>query len=99
MFYEDLYKAFIFYVEHPRKVFMYKLFMCNIEKNMSLIQRLRIKNVVLKSDGKAKIVVKIYKNLHKEMDEEVRESKIEVEVELHQEKVDFINHAYEKGLR
>ena len=57
---------------------------------MSLIQRLRIKNVVLKSDGKAKIVVKIYKNLHKEMDEEVRESKIEVEVEVHQEKVDFI---------
>ena len=33
------------------------------------------------------------------MDEEVRESKIEVEVEVHQEKVDFINHAYEKGLR
>ena len=32
VFYEDLYKAFIFYVEHPRKVFMYKLFMRNIEK-------------------------------------------------------------------
>ena len=29
----------------------------------------------------------------------VRESKIEVEVELHQEKVDFINDAYEKGLK
>ena len=28
VFYEDLYKAFIFYVEHPRKV--YKLFMRNI---------------------------------------------------------------------
>ena len=33
MFYEDLYKAFIFYVEQPRKVFIYKLFMRNIEKN------------------------------------------------------------------
>ena len=30
VFYEDLYKAFIFYVEHPHKVFMYKLFMRNI---------------------------------------------------------------------
>ena len=29
----------------------------------------------------------------------VRESKIEVEVELHQEKLDFINDAYEKGLK
>ena len=54
---------------------------------------------MLKNDGKAKIVVKIYRNLHKEMDEEVRESKIEVEVEVHQEKVDFINDAYEKGLQ
>ena len=34
VFYEDLYKAFIFYVEHPRKVFMYKLFMRNIEKKV-----------------------------------------------------------------
>ena len=33
----------------------------------------------------------------KKMDE-VRESKIEVEVEVHQDKVDFINDAYEKGL-
>ena len=41
----------------------------------------------MKNDGKAKIVVKIYRNLHKEMDEKVRESRIEVE--LHQEKVDF----------
>ena len=32
VFYEDLYKAFIFHVEHPRKVFIYKLFMRNIEK-------------------------------------------------------------------
>ena len=32
VFYEDLYKAFIFHVEHPRKVFIYKLFMSNIEK-------------------------------------------------------------------
>ena len=32
VFYEDLCKAFIFYVEHPRKVFMYKLLMRNIEK-------------------------------------------------------------------
>ena len=34
VFYEDLYKAFIFYVEHPRKVFIYKLFMGNIKKKM-----------------------------------------------------------------
>ena len=33
VFNEDLSKAFIFYVEHPRKVFMYKLFMRNIKKN------------------------------------------------------------------
>ena len=52
---------------------------------------------MLKNDGKAKIVLKIYRNLHKEMDEEVRESRIKVE--LDQEKVDFINDAYEKGLR
>ena len=52
---------------------------------------------MLKNNGKAKIVLKIYRNLQKEMDEEVRESRIEVE--LHQEKVDFINDAYEKGLR
>ena len=51
----------------------------------------------MKNNGKAKIVLKIYRNLQKEMDEEVRESRIEVE--LHQEKVDFINDAYEKGLR
>ena len=37
VFYEDIHKAFIFYIEHPRKVFMYKLLMRNIEKNMSLI--------------------------------------------------------------
>ena len=51
----------------------------------------------MKNNGKAKIVLKIYRNLQKEMDEEVTESRIEVE--LHQEKVDFINDAYEKGLR
>ena len=34
VFYEDLYKAFIFYVEHPRKVFIYKLFISNIKKKM-----------------------------------------------------------------
>ena len=34
VFYEDLCKAFIFYVEHPRPVFMYKLLMLNIEKNI-----------------------------------------------------------------
>ena len=44
---------------------------------------------MLKNDGKMKIVLKIYRNLHK-MDD--------VEVEIHQEKVDFINDAYEKGL-
>ena len=32
VFYEDLNKVFIFYVEHPREVFMYKLFMRNNEK-------------------------------------------------------------------
>ena len=31
--------------------------------------------------------------------DEVTESRIEVEVELHQQKVYFINDAYEKGLR
>ena len=30
--------------------------------------------------------------------DEVRESKIKVEAEVHQGKVNFINHAYEKGL-
>ena len=48
---------------------------------------------MLKHDGKAKIVLKIYRNLHKEMDES------RIEVEIHQEKVDFINDAYKKGLR
>ena len=33
VFYEDLYKSFIFHVEHPRKVFIWKLFIRNIEKN------------------------------------------------------------------
>ena len=51
---------------------------------------------MLKNDRKLKIVLKIYRNLHKEMDE-ASESRIEVEV--HQEKVDFINDAYEKELR
>ena len=32
VFYEDPYKAFIFYVKHPRKVFMYKLFMPTLKK-------------------------------------------------------------------
>ena len=31
--------------------------------------------------------------------DEVTESRIKVEVELHQKKVDFINDAYEKGLQ
>ena len=47
------------------------------------------KKAVLKNDGNMKIVLKIYRNLHK-MDG--------VKVEIHQEKVDFINDAYEKGL-
>ena len=50
---------------------------------------------MLKNNGKAKIVLKIYRNLHKT--DEVRETKIEVN--LHQDKVDFINDAYEKGLQ
>ena len=49
----------------------------------------------MKNDGKAKIVLKIYRNLHKEMDGEVRESRIEVE--LHQEKVDFMRKDYNTG--
>ena len=68
--------------------------MYNIEKNYEF--NLTHKKAVLKSDGKVKIVLKIYRNLHKEMDE-LRESRIEVEV--HQEKVNFINDAYEKELR
>ena len=48
---------------------------------------------MLKNNGKVKIVLKIYRNLHKEIDES------RIEVEIHQEKVDFINDAYEKGLR
>ena len=44
----------------------------------------------MKNNGKVKIALKIYRNLHK-MDE--------VKVEIHQEKVHFINNAYEKGLR
>ena len=50
---------------------------------------------MLKNDVKAKIVLKIYWNLHKMG--KVRETKIEVE--LHQGKVDFVNDAYEKGLQ
>ena len=41
VFYEDLYEAFIFHVENSRKVFIYKLFMRNIEK-------LKFKKAVLK---------------------------------------------------
>ena len=55
--------------------------------------KLTLKKAVLKHDGKAKIVLKIYRNLDKEMDES------RTEVEIHQEKVDFINDAYKKGLR
>ena len=50
---------------------------------------------MLKNNGKAKIVLKIYRNLHKT--DEVRE--IKIEVNLHQDKVDFINDVYEKGLQ
>ena len=50
----------------------------------------------MKSDGKVKIVLKIYRNLHKEVDE-VRESRIKLEVP--QEKVDFINDAFKEELR
>ena len=64
VFYEDFYKAFIFYVEHPCKVFMYKLFMHNTEKKYEF--NLTLRKAVLKKDGKAKIVLKIYRNLHKE---------------------------------
>ena len=32
VFYEDLYRAFIFHAEHPRKVLIKKLFIRNIEK-------------------------------------------------------------------
>ena len=42
------------------------------------------------------MILKIDGNLHKDMDE-VRECR--VEVEIHQEKVNFINDAYEKELR
>ena len=55
---------------------------------------------MLKSEGKVKIVLKIYRNLHiciKKKVDEVNERRIEVEI--HQEKVDFINDAYEKELR
>ena len=55
--------------------------------------KLTLKKAVLKHDGKAKIVLKIYRNLDKEMDES------RIKVEIHQEKVDFINDAYKKGLR
>ena len=98
MFYEDIYKAFTFYVEHPRKVFIYKLFMSNTEKKYEF--DLTLKKAVFKNDGKVKIVLKIYRNLHicikKKMDE-VKERRIEVET--HQGKVHFANNAYEKKLQ
>ena len=88
VFYEDLYKAFIFHVEHPRKVFIYKLFMRNIEK-------LTFKKAVLKKG----ICIKKKSGLYfTEKMDEIR-ARNRIEVEIYQENADFINDAYEKELQ
>ena len=82
VFYEDLYEVFIFHVKHPRKVFILKKYEFN----------LTLKKAVLKKDIYIKKKSGVY--LTEKMDEVRARNKIEVEV--HQEKVDFINDAYEK---
>ena len=88
VFCEDLYKAFIFHVEHPLKVFIYKLFMRNIEK-LTRLRRYVEKRYLHKEKSDVCFTEKM---------DEVR-ARNRIEVKIHQEKVNFINDAYKKELR
>ena len=88
VFYEDLYKAFIFHVEHSRKVFIYTC--VTLKKcEFNLTFKKAVKGIYL---HKEKYVVCFTEKM-----DEVR-ARDRIEVEIHQEKVDFINDPYEKEL-